>query len=30
MVRKMRRTKNDEDIHPLEVSEKGLIVHNLK
>jgi KaiC/GvpD/RAD55 family RecA-like ATPase len=30
MVRKMRRTKNDEDIHPLEVSEKGLVVHNLK
>jgi KaiC/GvpD/RAD55 family RecA-like ATPase len=30
MVRKMRRTKNDEDIHPLEVSDKGLVVHNLK
>jgi KaiC/GvpD/RAD55 family RecA-like ATPase len=30
LVRKMRRTKNDEDIHPLEISAKGLIVHNIK
>ena len=30
LVRKMRRTKNDEDIHPLEISTKGIIVHNIK
>ena len=30
MVRKMRRTRNDEDIHPLEVSYNGLIVHNIR
>ncbi len=30
LVRKMRNTKNDEDIHPLEISEKGLIVHTIK
>ncbi len=30
MVRKMRRTKNDEDIHPLEITQKGLVVHSLK
>ena len=30
MIRKMRRTKNDEDIHPLEISKKGLVVHNIK
>ena len=30
LVRKMRGTKNDEDIHPLEISSKGLVVHNIK
>jgi KaiC/GvpD/RAD55 family RecA-like ATPase len=29
LVRKMRQTKNDEDIHPLEINEKGLIVHDI-
>jgi len=29
-VRKMRRTKNDEDIHPLEIAYGGLKVHSLK
>lgn len=29
IVRKMRQTKNDEDIHPLEISRKGLIVHSI-
>ena len=29
-IRKMRETKNDEDIHPLEVAGKGLIVHTFK
>jgi len=30
IVRKMRRTKNDEDIHPLEISKNGLVVHSIK
>jgi len=30
LVRKMRRTKNDEDIHPLEITDNGLVVHTLK
>ncbi|MCH7500542.1 MAG: hypothetical protein IH886_11130, partial [Nitrospinae bacterium] len=30
LIRKMRQTKNDEDIHPLEISKTGLIVHTLK
>jgi len=30
MVRKMRQTNNDEDIHPLEISDKeGLVVHTI-
>lgn len=29
-IRKMREVDNDEDIHPLEVSKKGLVVHDLK
>jgi len=29
-IRKMRKTKNDEDLHPLEISgEKGIIIHDL-
>ena len=30
LVRKMRQTHNDEDIHPLEISDKGLVVHTIK
>jgi len=30
LVRKMRQTKNNEDIHPLEISPKGLVIHSLK
>jgi circadian clock protein KaiC len=30
VVRKMRNTKNDEDVHPLEISGKGLVVHSIK
>lgn len=30
LVRKMRKVRNDEDIHPLEISEKGIVVHNLR
>lgn len=30
IVRKMREVNNDEDIHPLEISNKGLVVHSLK
>jgi len=30
LLRKMRRTKNDEDIHPLEISPKGLVLHNIE
>ncbi|MFH1053061.1 MAG: ATPase domain-containing protein [Candidatus Woesearchaeota archaeon] len=29
LIRKMRRTNNNEDIHPLEISNKGLFVHSL-
>jgi len=29
MVRKMRHTKNDEDIHPVEIGKKGIIVHDI-
>ena len=30
VIRKMRETKNDEDIHPLEIAPKGLVVHTYK
>ena len=30
VVRKMRQRKNDDDIHPMEISEKGIVVHSLK
>ncbi len=30
IVRKMRQTKNDEDIHPLEISPQGLVVHTIE
>ena len=29
-IRKMRETDNDEDIHPLEISKRGLVVHTIK
>lgn len=29
-INKMRKTKNDEDLHPLEISDKGIVVHNLE
>lgn len=29
LVRKMRYVKNNEEIHPVEISKKGLVVHNL-
>lgn len=30
IVRKMRQVKNDEDIHPLEISKSGIVIHDLK
>ncbi|NJL43788.1 MAG: hypothetical protein HC945_00465 [Nitrosarchaeum sp.] len=30
IVRKMRRTKNDEDVHPLEISPHGITVHDIE
>lgn len=30
LVRKMRLTKNNEDIHPLEISDTGIVVHSIK
>lgn len=29
VIRKMRHVKNDEDLHPLEISKKGIIIHKL-
>lgn len=29
-IRKMRECKNDEDMHPVEISKKGLVIHTLK
>ena len=29
IIKKMRKTKNNEDIHPLEISDKGINIHNL-
>ncbi|NOZ80991.1 MAG: AAA family ATPase [DPANN group archaeon] len=29
IVRKMREVNNDEDVHPLEISKKGIIIHSL-
>lgn len=28
-IRKMRRTKNDDDIHPMEIGSEGLIIHRI-
>lgn len=30
IVRKMRETKNDEDVHPMEISKSGVIVHKIE
>ena len=30
IIRKMRHTKNDEDIHSLEISSKGIVVHKIE
>ena len=30
IIRKMRETNNDEDVHPLEIGKNGLIVYDLK
>lgn len=30
IVRKMRSTKNDEDVHPVEISTRGIIVHQIE
>jgi len=29
VIRKMREVNNDEDIHPMEISQKGLVIHDL-
>lgn len=29
-IQKMRNAKNDEDLHPLEITSKGIVVHNLE
>lgn len=28
-IKKMRKTKNNEDIHPMEISKTGIVIHNL-
>ena len=30
IIRKMRGTKNDEDVHPVEISKKGITVHKIE
>ena len=30
IVKKMRRTRNEEDIHPLEISKDGIVIHDIK
>lgn len=30
IIRKFRETKNDEDLHPVEISKKGIVVHSLE
>jgi KaiC/GvpD/RAD55 family RecA-like ATPase len=30
IVRKMRNTKNDQDLHPLEIGKEGIVVHKLE
>ncbi len=29
LIRKMRKTKNNEDLHPFEITKKGIAVHNI-
>ena len=29
-IRKMRGTKHSEDLHPLEISQRGIIVHRIE
>ncbi len=29
-IRKMRETKNDDDVHPIEITNKGLVIHSYK
>jgi len=29
-IRKMRETKNDEDVHPVEITPRGLVVHKFE
>lgn len=29
IVRKMRHTKNNEDVHPVEISENGMVIHSI-
>jgi KaiC/GvpD/RAD55 family RecA-like ATPase len=30
VIRKMRQTKHNEDLHPIEISKKGVIVHKIE
>lgn len=30
IIQKMRRRKNDEELHPIEISKKGIVVHSLE
>lgn len=30
VIRKMRETKNDEDLHPLEITDNGIVIHSFK
>lgn len=29
-IKKMRKTKNNEDLHPMEISSKGIVLHNME
>ncbi|HME87237.1 MAG TPA: ATPase domain-containing protein [Candidatus Nanoarchaeia archaeon] len=29
IIKKMRRTKNNEDVHPVEITSKGIVIHSL-
>ena len=29
-IRKMRATKHSEDLHPIEITQKGIVVHNIE
>lgn len=30
IIRKMRKTKNDEEVHPMEISPKGVVIHKIR